>query len=124
MQDIKGLQGPECASSTTSTIPKAAKIAYLRGMRAVMRRTLGVRLDKIPIRGVALRQVTRTRGEAEVLYDLPEAKIGNDNWVEFKLHDGHWTVANCHAPIGGHSTSASSSNSVPAGTPTQAPPNP
>jgi hypothetical protein len=125
MEDIKRRQGPECASrSSTSTIPKDVKIAYLRGLRAVMRKTIGVRLDQIPIRGVALRHVTRTRGEAEVLYNLPEAKIGNDNWVEFKLHDGHWKVANCNAPIGGHSTSASSSNSVPAVTPTQAPPSP
>jgi hypothetical protein len=72
----------------------------------MMRKELGVPLDEVPVRGVELRDVAATHGSAQVLYDLPEAKVGNDNWVEFRLHDGAWKVADCYAPIMGHSTAS------------------
>jgi hypothetical protein len=72
-----------------------------------MRRALGRPLAKIHVRDVELRNVTANRGEAQVIYNLPQAKVGNDNWVEFTRHRGHWKVSNCHAPILGNSSSSS-----------------
>ena len=71
-----------------------------------MRRQLGKPLRQIHVRDVELRNVAGNRGEAQVIYDLPQEKVGNDNWVEFTLHDGHWMVSNCHAPILGNSSSS------------------
>lgn len=62
--------------------------------------------DDGAVRGVEVRDVTATRGSAQVLDDLPESKVGNDNWVEFRLHRGAWKVSNCQAPIGGHSSAS------------------
>ena len=74
-----------------------------------MRRQLGKPLGKIHIRNVELRNMTADRGEAQVIYDLPPEKVGNDNWVEFTLHRGNWKVSNCHAPILGNSSSSGGS---------------
>jgi hypothetical protein len=105
---IRGLQGPECRSNSTgTTLPKATVDLYLRGLRASMRRALGRPLTEVHVRDVELRNVTANRGEAQAIYDLPQQKVGNDNWVEFTLHRGHWKVSNCQAPILGHSTSSS-----------------
>jgi hypothetical protein len=101
------MQGPEC----TSDAPKySAEFLdnYLRAERLVMGRHFGRSLDKVRIRGVRIRNVTSTTGEAEVVYDLPESKVGNDNWVLYRLHDGRLKVANCNAPIGGESSGAAS----------------
>jgi hypothetical protein len=109
-KQIFAMEGPECRSTSSTTLPKQVLEQYLAGQRAVMRKTLGVPLTKVPVRGVEVRDVTSTRGSAQVLYDLPESKVGNDNWVEFRLHRGTWLVANCHAPIGGRSSSSASSS--------------
>jgi hypothetical protein len=109
LKEIRSLQGPECKIPASSTLPESTTALYLRGLRAVMRQHFGRDLDKIRIRGVSLRNVTTTSGEAEVRYDLPRSKVGNDNWVEYKLHDGQWKVADCKAPIGGNSSSSSAS---------------
>jgi hypothetical protein len=77
-----------------------------------MRRQLGKPLNQIHVRDVQLRNVTGSRGEAQVIYDLPQQKVGNDNWVEFTLHSGHWKVSNCDAPILGNSSSGSGSASA------------
>jgi hypothetical protein len=74
-----------------------------------MRRQLGKPLGQVHVRDVELRNVTGNRGEAQVIYDLPQRKVGNDNWVEFALHGGHWKVSNCNAPILGNSTSTTAS---------------
>jgi hypothetical protein len=116
LKDVQRLQGPECKAPANSTLPKETVALYFRGLRRVMRHLLGRPLDKIRIRGVEVRNITSTSGEAQVLYDLPKSKVGNDNWVEFRLHHGRWKVANCHAPIGGNSTSSSGSSSGPATT--------
>jgi hypothetical protein len=105
-KDIRRLEGPECTGATTTTsLPEAVVVAYLRNLRAAMRRQLGRPLDRIRVRGVQLRNATLDRGEAQVLYDLPQSKVGNDNWVEFTVHDRRWKVSNCQAPILGRSTS-------------------
>jgi len=75
-----------------------------------MRRRLGRPLDAIGGRAVRVRNVTATTGEAEVQYDLPRSVVGNDNWVEFRLENGRWKVSNCHAPIGGESSSSTASS--------------
>jgi hypothetical protein len=112
-EDIHRLQGPECrSSSTSSSVPKATVALYLRGLRASMRRQLGKPLGQIRIRNVELRNMTADRGEAQVIYDLPQEKVGNDNWVEFTLHRGNWKVSNCQAPILG-SSSSSGGTAVP-----------
>jgi hypothetical protein len=109
-KDILRLQGPECRStSTSSSLPKATVALYLRGLRASMRRQLGKPLSQIHIRDVELRNTTANRGEAQVIYDLPQEKVGDDNWVEFALHHRHWKVSNCHAPILGNSSSSNAS---------------
>ena len=110
-KQILAMQGPECRKPSSTTQPKAVIDAYLSGQRRMMRTTLGVPLSKVPVRGVEVRDVTATRGSAQVLYDLPESKVGNYNWVEFRLHGGKWKVADCHAPIMGHSTVATPSQS-------------
>jgi hypothetical protein len=60
-----------------------------------------------------VRNVTDTSGEAEVQYDLPASAVGNDNWVTFERHNGHWKVSDCHAPIGGSSSSSSGTATAP-----------
>jgi hypothetical protein len=105
--DISNMQGPECVPDTTTTFSEKFLEAYLKGERAVMRRRIGVALDAIKNHGVAVRNFTPSRGEAQVLYDLPESATGNDNWVEYSWHDSSWKVSNCNAPIGGSSSSSS-----------------
>ena len=83
-----------------------------------MRRQLGEPLDEIRISGIELRNVSARRGEAQVLYELPVSKVGNDNWVEFTLHHGQWKVSDCKAPILGNSTAAVPLTSLPAVLPT------
>jgi len=103
---ILAMEGPECRKPSSTTAPRAVMDAYLAGQRRMMRSTLGVPLRKVPVRGVEVRDVTETSGSAQVLYDLPESKVGNYNWVEFRLHGGTWKVSDCHAPIMGHSSAA------------------
>jgi hypothetical protein len=115
---MRRLQGPECRSSASRSIPKAVRTGYLRALRTSMRRQLGEPLDEIRISGVELRNVSARRGEAQVLYELPVSKVGNDNWVEFTLHHGQWKVSDCKAPILGNSTAAVPLTSLPAVLPT------
>ena len=105
-QEMRALQGPECRSTTRRTLPKAVLADYLRGLRASMRRALGRPLEQVHVEAVDVRNVSRDRGEAQAVYDLPITKVGNDNWVEFTLHHGRWLVSNCKAPILGNSTTA------------------
>jgi hypothetical protein len=109
--DIKALQGPECSDRTGTTLATQTVTSYLQGMRAVMEHHFGRPLDTIKIRGVRVRNVTGTHGEALVTYDLPAAAVGNDNWVGYAIHDGRWKVSDCQAPIGGSSSSASGGTS-------------
>ena len=109
--DIHRMQGPECKSHTTSTLSHAGLVTYLRAMRASIRKHLGVALSSIRIVDVQLRNVTSRRGEAQVVYNLPQSKVGNYNWVEYTQHGGRWLVSDCHAPIGGEETSATGPDS-------------
>jgi hypothetical protein len=111
LADIKALEGPECAPQSNTTVAARTATVYLRGMRTEMRAHLGP-LDRIKILGVDVRNVTDTSGEALVEYDLPAAVVGNDNWVSYAVHDGRWKVADCHAPIGGSSSSATSASTA------------
>ena len=111
--DLAYMQGPECTRDTSTTYSDQFLAAYLKGMRATIQRHIGVDLGRIKVRGVALRNVSSTRAEADVQYDLPESATGNDNWVEYTLHDGRWKVSNCDAPIGGSSSSSESSATRP-----------
>lgn len=115
VQDILGMQGPSCAGTTPTTIDAHVADGYLRATRAEMTGRFGRAPDRIEILGVSVRNVTATRGEAEVRYDLPRSVTGNDNWVEYERVDGKWKVADCHAPIGGESTSSSGSSPAPGG---------
>jgi hypothetical protein len=64
--------------------------------------------DAIKITGVTVRNYTRSSAGAEVQYDLPVAKAGNDNWIPYKYAHGRWEVADCsHLPIGGNSSDGS-----------------
>ena len=108
--DIRGMQSPSCLSGGTTANPTLAK-DYLRGIRAAIERHLGAPLSSIRITGVQVRNVTATTEDGEVQYDLPASVVGNDNWVSYGYQDGEWKVTNCHAPIGGESSSASPSTS-------------
>jgi hypothetical protein len=105
--NIHSMEGASCLS--TPTIAPTVVEAYLRAQRAEMEHELGVPLTSIRIKGVQIRDVTATTGDAEVQYALPESVVGNDNWVSYGYQDGQWKVTNCHAPIGGESSSASAS---------------
>jgi hypothetical protein len=114
LDDIRALQGPECADRGGATVPIGTVNQYLSGERAVMQKYLGRPLDKINIRRVVVRNVTRATGEALVEYDLPTSLSGgNDNWVTYTIHAGRWKVSDCHAPIGGSSSSASGTVTAP-----------
>ena len=113
LDDIKALQGPECADHSGTTLPTRTVSQYLRGERAVMAKYLGRPLDRIKITGVAVRNVTGSSGDALVEYDLPAKLVGNDNWVSYAIHDGRWKVSDCQAPIGGSSSSATGSVTAP-----------
>jgi hypothetical protein len=109
-RQIARMQGSECRPRSAERLDRATVASYLRGLRAVMRRRLGRPLDAIGVRAARVRNVTATTGEAEVQYDLPRSVVGNDNWVEFRLENGRWKVSNCHAPIGGESSSSTASS--------------
>jgi hypothetical protein len=111
--DIKALEGPECTPDSGTTFAASVVSMYLRGSRAVMQSHVGRPLDKINIRDVLVRKVTSTTGEALVEYDLPASVVGNDNWVTYAVHAGRWKVADCHAPIGGSSSSFGGSITAP-----------
>ena len=106
---IFAMEGAECTPTTSTTLSGSTISAYLAGERATMEQHFGMPLDAITAHGVSVRNFTGTTGEALVQYDLPESKTGNDNWVTYAVENGEWKVADCHAPIGGSSTSASSS---------------
>lgn len=80
-------------------------------MRLELQHTLGTPLRVIRITGVRTRNMTATTGDAEVLYALPAAVAGNDNWVSYGYQHGKWKVTDCHYPIGGESVSASATRS-------------
>lgn len=113
LNDIKALQGPECADQSGTTLSVGIVNQYLRGERAVMAKHLGRPLDKININRVVLRNVTSSSGDALVEYDLPANVVGNDNWVNYAIHDGRWKVSDCRAPIGGSSSSSSGTVAAP-----------
>jgi hypothetical protein len=108
--DILALQGPECLTSTRRPTQKQERetAKELARMRARLGQRLGVATSAIKFRGVRVRNVTATRGEAEVEYALPKSSaVGNYNWVEWRQYAGKWKVADCHPPIGGNSDSGS-----------------
>jgi hypothetical protein len=105
--DIKGMEGSQCRSGPHYS-PTVLN-EYLRGMRSGLQRTLGTPLGLIRIIGVQTRNVTATTGDADVLYALPAAVVGNDNWVTYGYQHGKWRVTSCHYPIGGESVSSSAS---------------
>jgi hypothetical protein len=104
--EIRRSMGRECQSDSRPS--KASDLQYLRRIRKEMRRGLGVPLDEVPIADVELRNVRLNQGEAQVLYDLPISRVGNDNWVEYTLRNGRWKVTNCRSPIFGMSSRAAS----------------
>ena len=87
--------------------PKATVALYLRAFRVDASSTRQAAHERSRPRRRAPQHDRQPR-EAQVIYDLPHEKVGNDNWVEFTLHGGQWKVSNCHAPILGHSSSSSS----------------
>lgn len=105
--DIRNMEGAPCRSGPTMS-PTVVK-AYLKGMRAELQHYLGTPLRSIRITRVRTRDVTATTGDAEVEYALPALVVGNDDWVSYGYQHGKWKVTNCHAPIGGESSSSSSS---------------
>ena len=107
VSNIHSMEGASCLS--TPTVAPTVLKAYVKAERAEMEHDLGVPLASIRIKGVQIRNVTTTTGEAEVQYALPASVVGNDNWVSYGYQDGQWKVTDCHAPIGGESSSASAS---------------
>ena len=105
--NIRSSEGAACLS--TPTVTPTVEEAYLRAERAAMAHHLGVPLASVRVDGVQVRDVTATSGDAEVQYVLPASVVGNDNWVSYGYQDGKWKVTDCHAPIGGESSSASAS---------------
>jgi hypothetical protein len=104
--DILNTGGPYCASKASGTTKQQE--AELKRLRASIKRETGVAASAIKITGVAVRNYTRSAAEAEVQYDLPVAKAGNDNWIAYKYAHGRWEVADCTLlPIGGFSSSSS-----------------
>jgi hypothetical protein len=103
LADIQFMEGTECLSHPNP----AVAATYLRGMRAVMERHAGVPLGSIRVVRVETRNITATTGQAEDQYNLPSGRAGNDNWVTYTYENGMWKVSNCHAPIGGESSSTS-----------------
>jgi hypothetical protein len=104
--DILSSGGPYCASKASGTTKQQE--AELKKLRAAIKRETGVAANAIKITGVAVRNYTRSSAEAEVQYDLPVAKAGNDNWIAYKYAHGRWEVADCTLlPIGGFSSSSS-----------------
>jgi hypothetical protein len=105
--DIKGMEGSQCRSGPrySPTILNE----YLKGMRLELQHTLGMPLRSIRITGVRTRNMTATTGDAEVLYALRPAAVGNDNWVSYGYQHGKWKVTGCQYPIGDESVSSSSS---------------
>ncbi len=110
--DIRALQGPECANNTGTTQPQRIVSAFLSTERALIAKHVGRPVDRIKIEDVLVRNVTASQGDALVEYDLPANVVGNDNWVTYAVHGGRWLVADCHAPIGGESSSKSASAST------------
>ena len=108
--DIKGMEGSQCRSGPRYS--RTVLNAYLKGMRSALQHNLGTPLRSIRITGVRTRNVTATTGDAEVLYALPAAVVGNDNWVSYGYQHGKWQVTSCHYPIGGESVSSSASARV------------
>jgi hypothetical protein len=104
--NIRSMEGASCLSGPT-VAPTVAE-AYLEAQRAEMEHYLAVPLASIRIKAVQVRDVTATTGDAEVQYALPAAVVGNDNWVSYGYQNGQWKETDCHAPIGGESTSPSS----------------
>jgi hypothetical protein len=104
---MAALQGPQCVGSGLTASNRHIAIAELQQMRAAMQAHLGVAPRDVKIRGVLIRNMTATSGEAQVEYALPQTAAGNDNWVAYELDRGQWKVADCHAPIGGSGSSGS-----------------
>jgi hypothetical protein len=103
--DIRGMEASACQVGGP-TIGSSVVEACLRAMRAALEHHFGVPLGSIRFTGVELRNVTATTGDAEVQYDLPASVVGNDNWVSYSYQHGQWKETNCHAPIGGESSSS------------------
>jgi hypothetical protein len=105
--DIRGMEGSQCRSGPrySPTILNG----YLKGMRLGLQHTLDTPLSSIRITGVRTRHVTAITGDAEVLYALRPAVVGNDNRVSYGYQHGKWKVTSCHYPIGGESVSSSAS---------------
>ena len=106
VSDITGMEAPACQ------VPGNAGVASsdLQAMRTRMERHFGIALTSVRVTAVQLRNVTSTSGEAEVEYDLSPSLAGDDNWVTYGYQDGQWKVTDCHAPIGGQSSSSSTSS--------------
>ena len=114
--EIRALQGPECRTGSTQPLHTATVRKALRQMRQTMEDGLGVDPADVRIVGVETRNVTSRSGEAQVQYDLPEAKVGNDNWVTYAVDRGRWRTAECQVPIGGF-TPSGTPIPLPAGQP-------
>jgi len=109
--EIRGMEGTQCSSETPHFSPTFLA-GYLKAIRESMERYIGVPLERIRVTGVLTRDVTSTQGEAQVQYDLPSSRVGNDNWVTYQVQEGRWKESSCQAPIGGQSSSASASDSA------------
>jgi len=97
--DIQAMEGYQC--SNHPSLSPAVLSAYLNAERAALANNLGTPVRMLRITGVLTRNVTATQGEAEVQYNLPAARVGNDSWVSYQIQNGRWKETNCHAPIGG-----------------------
>lgn len=101
--DVRRMEGSECTYHSNLSLTFLS--GYLDAMRQSLGKQLGMPADRVRITGVQTQDVTATQGEAEVQYDLPISKVGNDNWVTYQIQNGQWKEINCQAPIGGESTS-------------------
>lgn len=114
VRDILRFQGTSCLTRPRDAIDAkgGASIerqanAELDQFREKQARSLGQPLSTITITGVKVRNVSAKKGDAEVTYDLPPERAGNDNWIHYVVEDGQWRIDDCRQPVGGNSGSGS-----------------
>ena len=71
-----------------------------RRLRVALQHRMGVSFASIKIRGVLVRNLSATGGEAEVQYDLPPSVAGDDNWMRYRFDGVRWVPIHCGPPIG------------------------
>ena len=80
--DIMRYEGPACGPKQRADVTPAKAAAALKELRAPLESLVGRPLKTVKIRGVRVRNVTASSGEAEVEYNLPASVAGT-----YKLGD-------------------------------------